>query len=34
VRRRLIRNDTLTGLKASLLEDKTLDWVAERATTA
>jgi trigger factor len=34
VRRRLIRNETLAGLKASLLEDKTLDWVAERATTA
>lgn len=34
VRRRLVRNGTLNGLKASLLEDKTLDWVAERATTA
>lgn len=33
VRRRLIRNDTLAGLKASLLEDKTLDWVADRAKT-
>jgi trigger factor len=34
VRRRLIRNETLTGLKASLLEDKTLDWVVDRARTA
>lgn len=34
VRRRLIQNETLSGLKASLLEDKTLDWVAERAKTA
>jgi len=33
VRRRLIRNETLTGLKASLLEDKTLDWVADHAKT-
>jgi trigger factor len=34
VRRRLIRNETMAGLKASLLEDKTLDWVVERARTA
>jgi trigger factor len=31
VRRRLVQNETLSGLKASLLEDKTLDWVVERA---
>jgi trigger factor len=31
VRRRLVRNGTLPGLRASLLEDKTLDWVADRA---
>jgi trigger factor len=34
VRRRLVENDTLAGLTASLLEDKTLDWVADRAKTA
>lgn len=34
VRRRLVENDTLAGLRASLLEDKTLDWVADRAKTA
>jgi trigger factor len=34
VRRRLVRNETLAGLEASLLEDKTLDWMVERATTA
>jgi trigger factor len=33
VRRRLVRNGTLAGLKASLLEDKTLDWVVDRAKT-
>jgi len=33
VRRRLVRNGTLAGLQASLLEDKTLDWVADRAKT-
>ena len=33
VRRRLVENDTLAGLRASLLEDKTLDWVADRAKT-
>ena len=33
VRRRLVRNETLTGLKASLLEDKTLDWVVDHART-
>jgi trigger factor len=34
VRRRLIQNETMAGLKASLLEDKTLDWVVDRAKTA
>jgi len=34
VRRRLVQNETLPGLRASLLEDKTLDWVVERAKTA
>jgi trigger factor len=34
VRRRLIQNESMAGLKASLLEDKTLDWVVERAKTA
>jgi trigger factor len=33
VRRRLVENDTLAGLAASLLEDKVLDWVADRART-
>ncbi len=33
VRRRLAQNETLAGLKASLLEGKTLDWVADRAKT-
>lgn len=33
VRRRLVENDTLAGLAASLLEDKVLDWVADRAKT-
>jgi len=34
VRRRLIRNETMSGLMASLLEDKTLDWVVDRAKTS
>ena len=34
VRRRLIRNETMTGLTAALLEDKTLDWVVDQAKTA
>ena len=34
VRRRLIQNETMTGLTAALLEDKTLDWVVDRAKTA
>ena len=33
VRRRLVQNETLPGLTASLLEDKTLDWVVGRAKT-
>lgn len=33
VRRRLVQNETLADLKVSLLEDKTLDWVADRAKT-
>jgi len=33
VRRRLVENESLAGLEASLLEDKTLDWVADRAKT-
>ena len=33
VRRRLVQNETLAGLTASLLEDKTLDWVVDRAKT-
>jgi trigger factor len=33
VRRRLVENESLAGLTASLLEDKTLEWVAERAQT-
>ncbi|HEY6001007.1 MAG TPA: trigger factor [bacterium] len=31
VRRRLVENGSLAGLAASLLEDKALEWVAERA---
>jgi trigger factor len=34
VRRRLIKNETMTGLTAALLEDKTLDWVVDRAKTS
>lgn len=34
VRRRLVQNETLSNLTVSLLEDKTLDWVVERAKTA
>jgi trigger factor len=34
VRRRLIQNETMTGLTAALLEDKTLEWVVDRAKTA
>jgi trigger factor len=34
VRRRLIQNETMAGLTAALLEDKTLDWVVDRAKTA
>ncbi len=34
VRRRLIQNETMAGLTAALLEDKTLDWVVQRAKTA
>ncbi len=34
VRRRLIQNETMMGLTAALLEDKTLDWVVDRAKTA
>lgn len=33
VRRRLIQNETMTGLTAALLEDKTLEWVVDRAKT-
>jgi len=34
VRRRLIQNETMTGLTAALLEDKTLDWVVDQAKTS
>lgn len=34
VRRRLIQNGTLSDLKDSLLEDKTLDWVVDRSGNA
>jgi trigger factor len=34
VRRRLIQNETMSGLTAALLEDKTLDWVVDQAKTA
>jgi len=34
VRRRLIQNETMTGLTSALLEDKTLDWVVDRAKTS
>jgi hypothetical protein len=33
VRRRLIQNETMSGLTAALLEDKTLEWVVDRAKT-
>lgn len=34
VRRRLVQNETMSGLTAALLEDKTLDWVVDRAKTS
>jgi len=34
VRRRLIQNETMSALTSALLEDKTLDWVVDRAKTA
>jgi len=34
VRRRLIQNETMTGLMAALLEDKVLEWVVDRAKTS